>query len=62
MLFFVRPIARRIGEGLQASFIDPQLKLHFSYVESELAKSPYFVGQDFIAADVQISFPLETGT
>jgi glutathione S-transferase len=55
-------IARRIGDGLQSGFIDPQLKLHFGYIEDELTKAPYFVGDDFSAADVQMSFPLETGT
>ncbi len=62
MPFFVKPIAWRIGDGLQSSFIDPQLKLHFGYIKDELAKTPYFVGADFSAADVQMSFPLETGT
>lgn len=36
-----------------------QLTLHFDYIEAELDKSPYFVGQEFTAADVQMSFPLE---
>ncbi|WP_277185147.1 glutathione S-transferase family protein [Caballeronia sp. BR00000012568055] len=62
MPFFIKPIARRIGDGLQSGFIDPQLKLHFGYIEDELTKAPYFVGDDFSAADVQMSFPLETGT
>jgi glutathione S-transferase len=62
MPFFIRPIARRIGEGLQSTFIDPQLKLHFGYVDDELAKLPWFAGGEFSAADVQMSFPLETGT
>jgi glutathione S-transferase len=62
MPFFVKPIARRIGETLQATFIDPQLKLHFGYVDDELAKWPWFAGETFSAADIQMSFPLETGT
>jgi glutathione S-transferase len=62
MPFFVRPIARRIGQALQTSFIDPQLTLHFGYVDDELAKWQWFAGESFSAADVQMSFPLETGT
>jgi glutathione S-transferase len=62
MPFFVKPIARRIGAALQSSFIDPQLKLHFGYVDDELAKWEWFAGEIFSAADVQMSFPLETGT
>ena len=36
-----------------------QRKLHFDFIESELAKSQYFVGDEFSAADVEMSFPLE---
>jgi glutathione S-transferase len=59
MPFFVRPIAKQIAGRAKSSFIEPQIKLHLDYVESELAKSPWFAGNDFSAADVQMSFPLE---
>ena len=36
-----------------------QLALHFDYVEAELAKADYLVGDQLTAADVQMSFPLE---
>jgi glutathione S-transferase len=36
-----------------------QRKLHFDFIEGELAKSQYFVGDEFSAADVEMSFPLE---
>jgi glutathione S-transferase len=62
MPFFVKPIARRIASTMQSSFIDPQLKLHFGFVESELAKSEWFAGNEFTAADVQMSFPLEAAS
>ncbi|MDR5783364.1 glutathione S-transferase [Caballeronia sp. LZ065] len=62
MPFFARPIARRIAQTMQSSFIDPQLRLHFGYIEAELAKSPWFAGDAFSAADVQMSFPLEAGS
>jgi glutathione S-transferase len=62
MPFFVKPVARRIAATMQSSFIDPQLKLHFGYVEGELAKSEWFVGNEFSAADVQMSFPLEAAS
>ena len=41
------------------SFIDPQIKLHLDFMEGELGKSTWFAGDDFTAADVQMSFPLE---
>jgi glutathione S-transferase len=62
MPFFAKPIARKIAATLQASFIDPQLKLHLGYIEKELGKTGWFVGNDFTAADVQMSFPLEAAT
>ncbi|WP_027214955.1 glutathione S-transferase [Burkholderia sp. WSM2232] len=62
MPFFAKPIARKIAATLQSSFIDPQLKLHLGYIEKELAKSQWFAGDDFTAADVQMSFPLEAAT
>lgn len=43
-------------------FVAPQIKLHFDYIESELHKSTWFVGNEFTAADVQMSFPLEAVT
>jgi glutathione S-transferase len=62
MPFFARPITKRIAQTLQSGFIDPQLKLHFGYIDSELAKSPWFAGDTFSAADVQMSFPLEAAS
>jgi glutathione S-transferase len=55
----IRPVARMISGGALSTFILPQLKLHLDYMESELAKTPWFAGPDFTAADVQMSFPLE---
>jgi len=57
--FFARPIARRIVARVHAAFIDPQLKLHLDFMESELGRRPWFAGPDFTAADIQMSFPLE---
>jgi glutathione S-transferase len=59
MPFFVRPIARRIADGAMGAFIGPQIKLHLDYMEGELGKYPWFAGNEFTAADVQMSFPLE---
>jgi len=41
------------------SFIEPQIALHLGYIEAELEKSLWFVGSEFTAADIQMSFPLE---
>lgn len=59
MPFFVRPIARLIVDRVKQSFIEPQIALHLGYLETELEKSLWFVGSEFTAADIQMSFPLE---
>jgi glutathione S-transferase len=59
MPFFVKPIARQIAGRAKSSFIEPQIKLHLGYMEKELEKTTWFAGNEFSAADVQMSFPLE---
>jgi glutathione S-transferase len=57
--FFIRPIVRKIAAAAKSAFIEPQIKLHLDYLESELGNSDWFVGKSFSAADIQMSFPLE---
>lgn len=59
MPFFVRPVVRQIAARVKAQFVNPQLKLHFDYIESELGRASWFAGTEFTAADVQMSFPVE---
>lgn len=59
MPFFAKPIARKIAQTLQSSFVDPQLRLHLGYIDEALRATGWFVGNAFSAADVQMSFPLE---
>jgi glutathione S-transferase len=55
----IRPLVRKIAARAQTSFIDPQLQRHMAFWERGLAKSPWFAGDEFSAADIQMSFPLE---
>jgi glutathione S-transferase len=59
MPFFVRPIARGIAGKVRTSFIEPRLNDHLNFMEGELGKSVWFTGDEFTAADIQMSFPLE---
>lgn len=59
MPFFIKPVARAIADGAHKAFIGPQLNTHLDYMEAELEKSPWFAGDSFSAADIQMSFPLE---
>jgi glutathione S-transferase len=52
-------MTRRIAGGVRGAFIAPQLKRHLDFMEAELATRPWFTGEEFTAADVQMSFPLE---
>lgn len=62
MPFFAKPIARKIAATLQSSFVDPQIKLHLGYINDALTPTGWFVGNEFSAADIQMSFPLEAAT
>lgn len=59
MPFLAKPIARGIAGKVKGAFIEPQLRRNLDYLESELGKSEWFAGDDFSAADIQMSFPLE---
>ncbi len=55
----LRPFARAIASRTLETYIQPQLTTHFDFIEAELARSPWFAGNDFSAADIMMSFPLE---
>jgi len=59
MPFFVRPIAKKIASTVKSSFINPEITQQLDYMEKEIAKSGWFAGKSFSAADIQMSFPLE---
>ena len=59
MPFFVRPIAKKISATVKSSFIEPEIKQQLSYMEAEITQTGWFAGDEFTAADIQMSFPLE---
>jgi glutathione S-transferase len=59
MPFFAKPIARGIADKVLSSFVDPNLERQTAFMEAELAKSAWFVGDQLSAADIQMSFPIE---
>jgi glutathione S-transferase len=61
MPFYARPIVRNLAQKVQASYVDPQLNLHFDFMEGELGRAEWFAGEEFSAADIQMSFPIEAG-
>ncbi len=59
MPFFVKPVVKGIAQKARRGFIEPQLKNHLAFMEAELSKRSWFVGNEFSAADIQMSFPVE---
>ena len=57
--FFLRPVVRGIAGKVLGSYVNPQIKLHLDFMESELGRSTWFAGTAFSAADIQMSFPIE---
>jgi glutathione S-transferase len=57
--FFIKPILKAVSTKVKSSFINPNLKGIFDFIEAELTKSEWFAGSEFSAADIQMSFPME---
>ncbi|MET0310680.1 MAG: glutathione S-transferase [Burkholderiaceae bacterium] len=57
--FFIKPVVKAISGKAKAGFIEPNIRQHLDFLEGELASRPWFSGEEFTAADVQMSFPLE---
>ena len=55
----LREAAKAVSDGARHGYVAPNLETLFDFVEAELAKSPWFAGEEFSAADVMMSFPLE---
>ena len=57
--FFVKPVVKGIADKVTSSFITPNIERQLDFMEGELAGRPWFAGDAFTAADIQMSFPLE---
>ncbi len=56
--FFLKPVMKGISEAVHRKHLNPNLKTHFEFLESHLKKSKWFAGNEFSAADIQMSYPL----
>jgi glutathione S-transferase len=57
--FFVKPVVKAVADQVTKAFIAPNLQRQFAFMEGELAGRDWFAGDEFTAADIQMSFPLE---
>ena len=59
MPFFIKPIARGICDKVLGAMVEPNLKRQLDFMEGELGQNEWFAGDEFSAADIQMSFPVE---
>ncbi|ODV03704.1 MAG: glutathione S-transferase [Rubrivivax sp. SCN 70-15] len=62
MPFFARPIARGLADKVSERFLAPNITRQLDFIEAELAGRPWFAGDEFSAADIQMSFALEAAS
>lgn len=55
----LRGLIGSVMKTAQAKLSDPQIAMHLGYWDDELSKSQWFAGNEFSAADIMMSFPLE---
>lgn len=63
--FFIRPVTSGIANKISKSFLEPNFKTHYTFLEQQLKTAPdnghYLCGEALTAADILMSFPLEAG-
>ncbi|MEH2481318.1 glutathione S-transferase [Nitrobacteraceae bacterium AZCC 2146] len=60
--WLMKPLVNAISAKALGTMVNPQLKQHMAFWEGELSKSEWFAGNEFTAADIQMSFPLEAAS
>ncbi|MGD8976273.1 MAG: glutathione S-transferase [Gammaproteobacteria bacterium] len=59
MPLIMRPAAALIAMGVKGKFVAPRLRDQLDFCELSLAETGWFAGDEFTAADIQMSFPME---
>ncbi len=60
--WIARPLLSGLAKGVHHAFIDRELRQHLQFWEDHLQQHPYFAGDQFSAADIQMGIPLEGAT
>jgi glutathione S-transferase len=55
----LRPLARRMADGVRDRYLNPTMAAQLDFMQAELERDTWFAGQEFTAADVMMSFPVE---
>ncbi|HBI10847.1 MAG TPA: glutathione S-transferase [Franconibacter pulveris] len=56
--FGFRTLGKALGQGVQKAYLNKQLATHTQFIENHLKQHPWFAGQSFSMADIQMSFPI----
>jgi glutathione S-transferase len=56
---FIRPVVGAVASRVQEGFVQPNIRRQLDYMEAELNRATWFAGNEFSAADIQMSFPIE---
>jgi glutathione S-transferase len=57
--FFLKPVTRGIANKVRDGYLGPNVSRNLEFLEATLAESRWVCGDQFTAADVQMSFALE---
>ncbi len=57
--FFIKPIAKGVAGKVEETFTRPELERHAAYLNDALAERPFFAGEQFSAADIQMIYGVE---
>ncbi|MEM8683147.1 MAG: glutathione S-transferase [Pseudomonadota bacterium] len=60
--FFIRPVAKGIAQKVRGNFLDDNIQRHLDFVNQTLDSRPWFAGDRFSAADIQMSYCLEAAS
>lgn len=56
--WLLRPVGRALGAGVQRGWLNGQLATHSAFIDRHLSTHPYFAGDTFSIADIQMSYPI----
>jgi glutathione S-transferase len=57
--FFTKPIVRGVVDKIEHNYTAAELRLHAEFLDAKIGQQPYFAGEEFSAADIQMSYPVE---
>ena len=60
--FFIRPVLAAVFGKARSGFTNPRIDALLRKAESDLAHTPWLGGDDLTAADIVISYPMESAS